>query len=156
MRTLKMRTAFAATVVALALCCGSAGAGDLSAEVKSALESSKFVYISSTRKDGQLGKPAEIWFLYYHGAVYVGTPPTTWRARRIKAGRTQAKIAVGKPDGPTFLATGAIVKEPDVYPVLFETYAKKYPDGWPKFEEKVRGGFKDGSRVLIKYTPKDS
>jgi hypothetical protein len=151
----KIRNATAGALVVLALCSGSARAGDLSVEIKSALASSKYVYISSTRKDGKLSKPAEIWFLYHNGAVYVGTPPTTWRARRIKAGRTQAKIAVGKPDGPSFIATGAIVNEPDVYPVMFETYAKKYPDGWPKFEEKFRSGFKDGSRVLIKYTPKD-
>jgi hypothetical protein len=151
----KMRNAAAGVLVVLTLCGGSARAADLSAEIKSALANSKYAYISSTRKDGKLSKPAEIWFLYHNGAVYVGTPPTTWRARRIKAGRTQAKIAVGKPDGPSFSATGAIVNEPDIYPVMFETYAKKYPDGWPKFEEKFRSGFKDGSRVLIKYTPKD-
>ena len=113
------------------------------------------MYIASTRKDGKLGKPAEIWFLYHNGAVYVASPPTAWRVRRIKAGRTQAKIAGGKPDGPSFTATGAVVNEPDVQPIMFEAYAKKYPDGWKSFEDKVRNGLKDGSRVLIKYTPKD-
>lgn len=128
---------------------------ELSAEVKSALATSKYVYIASTRKDGKPGKPAEIWFLYRNGAVYVGTPPTSWRARRIKAGRPQAKIWVGKADGPSFTATGAIVKEPDAQQAMLDEYAKKYPDGWSKLEEKFRGGFKDGTRVLIKYTPKD-
>jgi len=142
-----------AAVVAAALA-GAARAGELPADVKSALETSKYVYISSTRKDGSLSKPAEIWFLYHNGAVYVGTPPTSWRAKRIKKGRTTAKIAIGKPDGPSFTATGAIVNEPDVMTVMYETYAKKYPDGWPQFEQKFRTGFKDGSRVLIKYTPK--
>ena len=142
------------TGVVIATLASAAMAADLPADVKSALESSKYVYISSTRKDGSLGKPAEIWFLYHNGAVYVGTPPTSWRAKRIKKGRSAAKIAVGKGDGPSFMATGAIVNEPDVLPVLFETYAKKYPDGWKQFEEKFRTGFKDGSRVLIKYTPK--
>jgi hypothetical protein len=83
----------------------------------------------------------------------VASPPTTWRVRRIKAGRTQAKIWVGKPDGPSFMATGAIANEPDVYPILFETYAKKYPDGWKNFEQNFRTGLKNGSRVLIKFTP---
>ena len=128
---------------------------ELSGEIKSALATSKFVYIASTRKDGSLGKPAEIWFLYHQGAVYVGTPPTSWRARRIKAGRAPAKIWVGKTDGPSFMATGAIVSEPAVQQAMLEAYAKKYPDGWSKFEEKFRSGFKDGTRVLIKYTPKD-
>jgi hypothetical protein len=128
---------------------------ELSAEIKTGLASSKYVYIASTRKGGSLGKPAEIWFLYHQGAVYVGTPPTSWRARRIKAGRTQAKIWVGKTDGPSFMATGAIVSEPAAQQAMLEAYAKKYPDGWSKFEEKFRSGFKDGTRVLIKYTPKD-
>lgn len=126
-----------------------------SAEIKTALASSTYVYIASTRKNGTLGKAAEIWFLYHDGAVYVGTPPTSWRARRIKAGRTQAKIWVGKPDGPSFTATGAIVNDPQAQQAMLETYAKKYPDGWSKFEDKFRSGFKDGTRVLIKYTPKD-
>jgi len=131
-------------------------AGELPEATTNALASSTFVYIASMRKDGHFGKPAEIWFLWHNGAVYVGTPPTSWRARRIKAGRPQAHIAVGKPDGPSFQATGAIVKEPDVLPVLFDTYAKKYREGWTHFEAKFRDGFKDGSRVLIKYTPKSS
>jgi len=135
---------------------GVTRAAELPADVKTALETSKYVYISSTRKDGTLGKPAEIWFLYHNGAVYVGTMPTSWRAKRIKKGRAAAKIAVGKVDGPSFMATGAIVNEPDVLPVLYETYAKKYADGWKQFEPKFRSGFKDGSRVLIKYTPKGS
>lgn len=128
---------------------------ELSAEIKAALASSKYVYIASTRKSGSLGKPAEIWFLYHNGAVYVGTPPTSHRARRIKAGRPQAKIAVGKVDGPSFMATGAIVNDAEAQQAMLEAYAKKYPDGWSKFEDKFRAGFKDGSRVLIKYTPKD-
>jgi hypothetical protein len=129
---------------------------ELSSEIKAALANSTYVYIASTRKNGSLSKPAEIWFLYRDGAVYVGTPPTSWRARRIKAGRTQAKIWVGKADGPAFMATGAIVSDPAAQQAMLEAYAKKYPDGWSKFEEKFRSGFKDGTRVLIKYTPKDS
>ena len=80
-------------------------AGEVPAAAREQLATAKYVYISSTRKDGALSKPAEIWFLVHDGAVYVGTPPTTWRARRIKAGRPQAKIWVGKPDGPSFTKT---------------------------------------------------
>jgi hypothetical protein len=117
------------------------------------LEQSKYVYISSTRKHGQFGKPAEIWFMFKNGAVYVASPPTTWRVRRIKAGRPQAKIAIGKPDGPSFVATGQLADEADMRQAMLDTYAKKYPGDWEKFAEKFRTGFKDGSRVLIKYMP---
>jgi hypothetical protein len=149
---MRMRFMWAVGVL-VGLCAAGNGAAALSDSLQHDLATSKYVYIASTRKGGQLGKPAEIWFLYHDGAVYVGTPPTSWRAKRIKAGRPQAKIWVGKPDGPSFLATGAIVNDPKVVDVMLQTYATKYPDGWKTHEEKFRSGFKDGSRVLIKYTP---
>ncbi len=37
---------------------------------------------------------------------------------------------------------------------MFETYAKKYPDRWPSYEQRFRDGMKDGARVLVKYVPK--
>ena len=131
----------------------AASAATLSADLQKGLQESKFVYIQSTRKGGALSKAAEIWFLYANDAVYVGTRPDSWRAKRIKWGRPQAKIAVGKQDGPSFKASGAIVKEPETEKLMLETYAKKYPDAWSKYDKSFRDGFKAGSRVLIKYTP---
>jgi hypothetical protein len=78
----------------------AAAAAALSPDVDRALHDAKYVYIQSERKSGELGKPAEIWFYYDGKAVYVGTPPTSWRVRRLKAGRKKAHIAVGKADGP--------------------------------------------------------
>ena len=66
-----------------------------SADLKEALKTSKYVYVASNRKDGSFGTPAEIWFMYYRGAVWVASPPTTWRVRRIRAGRPKVRIAVG-------------------------------------------------------------
>jgi hypothetical protein len=126
----------------------------LSPELQKQLESSQFVYISSTRKDGSLSKPAEIWFFFHDGAVYVGTRPSSWRVRRIKAGRPDAKIAVGSVNGPSFTATGTLVNDPALQDLLMKEYARKYPDGWKTHEESFRSGFKDGSRVLVKYVPK--
>ncbi|MBI1816598.1 MAG: twin-arginine translocation signal domain-containing protein [Deltaproteobacteria bacterium] len=144
----------ALTVAVASTGIGVSSGGELPSTLKDQLVASKYVYIASERKGGGFSKPAEIWFFYYQDAVWVGTPSTTWRAKRIKAGRRTAKIAVGSLGGPSFEATGEFVKDPTVYEKMFETYAKKYPDGWPKFEQKFRDGFKDGSRVLIKYTPK--
>ena len=131
-----------------------AHATELPAAVREQLKTSPHVYISTQRKDGSFGKPAEIWFLDHQGAVWVGTPPTSWRVKRIKSGRPNAKIAVGKPDGPSFDAVGTIVNDPKVADVMFETFAKKYPDRWPGYEKRFKDGMKDGSRVLVKYTPK--
>jgi len=144
--------AVAALVVALGA--GAADATELPASVREQLASATYVYIATQRKDGSFGKPAEIWFMYHDGAVWVGTPPTTWRVKRIKHHRPNAKIAVGKPDGPSFAAVGSIVTDPKVADLLFETYAKKYPDRWPGYAQKFKDGIKDGSRVLVKYVPK--
>jgi hypothetical protein len=143
-----------AAALVLGLGAGAAGATELPAPVREQLASARYVYIASQRKDGTFGKPAEIWFMYHDGAVWVGTPPTSWRVKRIKHQRPNAKIAVGKPDGPSFDAVGSIVKDPKVADLLFETYAKKYPDRWPGYAQKFKDGMKDGSRVLVKYVPK--
>ncbi len=125
----------------------------LKPELQKALDSSKYVYIQSTRKDGTLSRPAEIWFMHYKGAVWVASPVTTYRVKRIQAGQTTAKIAVGKPDGPAFTAKGSIVKDPEVNKAMFETYAKKYGGDWSSYEKRFRDNLADGSRALIKYEP---
>ena len=141
-------------VWAATLALTSAVAAALPSEIDHALRDSKYVYIQSERKSHQLGKPAEIWFFYDGTAVYVGTRPTSWRVRRIKAGRRRAHIAVGKPDGPAFDATGELVHDAAIEQRLLEAYAKKYPEGWTRFADSFREGFKTGDRVLVRYTPK--
>jgi hypothetical protein len=125
----------------------------LSPELVRALGESKYVYVQSERKSGELGRPAEIWFLYEGGAVYVGTRPTSWRVRRIKAGWTRARVAVGTVDGPAFTAKGEIVKDPAIETRMLAEYAKKYPDGWARYADSFREGFKSGERVVVRYTP---
>jgi len=136
--------------VSLAVPAGAA----LAPEVDRALKDSKYVYVQSERKSGELGKPAEIWFYYDGKAVYVGTPPTSWRVRRLKAGRKKARIAVGKANGPAFDATGELAHDAAVEKSLMDEYARKYPEGWSRFADKFREGFKSGERVLVRYTPK--
>jgi hypothetical protein len=142
---------------------------ELSKNLNDRLANAKYVYVSSTRKDGTLGKPAEIWFLYLNGSIYVGTRPTSWRVRRIKAGRPRAKIWIGEPNGPSrftatereiqhlpsFAAQGELVNDVELQEKMFEVFAKKYPDGWSEHESDFRSGFKDGKRVMVKYRPVD-
>jgi hypothetical protein len=131
----------------------AAAAAVLAPDVERALASSPYVYIATERKGGGFGSPAEIWFMWDQGAVWVASPPTTWRAKRIRAGRTAARIAVGSKDGPSFAAKGSFVRDPAVYEKLYATYARKYPDGWPRYEARFRDGLKDGTRVLMRYEP---
>lgn len=142
-----------AVVIAVAVTPTHGIGADLPADLGRALETSRYVYIATARKAGGYGTPAEIWFMYDRGAVWVASPPTTWRVKRIHAGRTSARIAVGTKDGPSFAATGSLVRDPAVYERLFTTYAQKYPEGWPQYESRFRQGLQDGSRVLIRYQP---
>jgi hypothetical protein len=155
----RVSTVLTGTAIAVALAGASMGppsarAAELPAATRDQLASATYVYISTQRKDGTFGKAAEIWFMWHDGAVWVGSPPTTWRVKRIKHKRANAKIAVGKPDGPSFEAVGSIVKDPKIADLLRETYAKKYPDRWPGYADRFKAGFADGSRVLVRYVPK--
>lgn len=147
-----MRAAVAA-MLAIACVATPAAAEVLPADVERALASATYVYVATERRDGSFGTPAEIWFMWDGDAVWVASPPTSWRAKRIRAGRTKARIAVRRRDGPTFAADGAFVRDPAVYAQLCATFAKKYPDGWPKYEANFRDGLRDGSRVLMRYRP---
>jgi hypothetical protein len=138
-------------VLAHVLAAGAAAA--LSTDLDQALRESPYVYIQSERASGAFGKPAEIWFMYDAGAVLVGTPRTSWRVKRITAGRKRARIAVGKADGPAFDATGELVRDPAVEQRLLEEFGRKYPDGWKRFADRFREGFKSGDRVIVRYTP---
>jgi hypothetical protein len=141
----------AVVLVAVLVAVGSHAA--LPPDIDKALHDAKYVYIQSERKSGEWSKPAEIWFYADGDAVYVGTRPTSWRVKRIKAGRKKARIAVGKPDGPRFDAVGELRHDPAVEEKLMANYARKYPEGWAQHADGFRSGFKSGERVLVRYAP---
>ena len=145
---------FAWSFVVVVLAVATLARAGLAPDVYRALRESKYVYIQSERKTGDFGKAAEIWFYYDGSAVWVGTQPTSWRVRRIKAGRTKAHVAAGKPDGPGFDARGELRHDAVVEEKLMAEYARKYPDGWPQHAQGFREGFKSGERVLVRYAPK--
>src|SRR5262249_15389576 len=128
-------------------------AGKLTSEQLQQLADAQFVYIQSTRKDGTLSKPAEIWFAVMDGAVWVGSSPDSWRAKRIRWKRRQARIAIGSVDGPSLRASGSFVKDPALEKKFCDQLAVKYPAKWPRWEQSFREGLASGERVLIRYTP---
>jgi hypothetical protein len=144
----------ALTPWALTLVLATLAWAGLTPELTKALDDAKYVYIQSERKSGDLGKPAEIWFFVEKGVVYVGTRPTSYRVRRIQSGRTKARIAVGSTSGPSFDATGALVKDKALEERMMAAFATKYPDGWARYADGFRDGFKSGDRVLVAYTPR--
>jgi hypothetical protein len=145
-----MRRAIAVGLVLLTVVVARGG---LKPEAEKALREATFVYVQSERKTGEWSKPAEIWFHFEAGKVYVATRPTSWRVRRIGWKRAKARVAIGKPDGPAFEGRAELVKDSALEDRLMADYAKKYPDGWVKFEKAFRDGFKSGDRVVVRYTP---
>ena len=143
-----------ALALATVLFCASSALAGFTPEQEKQLADATYVYVQSERKSGEWSKPAEIWFFVDGGKVYVGTRPGSWRVKRIQAGRTKARIAIGKVDGPAFEATGAVVKDPAIEEKLMAAFAKKYPEGWNRHEQSFRDGFKGGERVLVAYTPR--
>lgn len=124
----------------------------LTPALKDKLDRAQYVYIQSERKGGGWSLPSEIWFFVEGDTVYVGTRPTSWRVKRIKAGRVRARIAIGNPSGTAFEATGAIIKDAAIQKRLMEAFAKKYPAGWKNHAAGFAEGFETGERVLVGYT----
>jgi len=54
---------------------------------------------------------------------------------------------------PAFEARAAIAKDAQLLDRLLATFERKYPEEIGRWRDKMRKGFADGSRVLIRYTP---
>ncbi|HJO23717.1 MAG: hypothetical protein QF890_07245 [Myxococcota bacterium] len=139
------------------------------AERDAALEKSPYVYISPLLGDGKESScHGEVWYGWIDGAVVILTASSSWKARAIDRGLASARIWVGdygrwkKPGGrnegfrqaPHFEAKGALVPNaPELRDRLFAQFERKYPDEFGSWREKMRIGYLDGTRVLVRYKP---
>ncbi len=144
----------ATAVLLTAAAAAAAIAAGLPAEITAHLEKDSYVYIASTRKSGDLGGAAEIWFSWDGKTVLVGTSVKSFRVRRIQAGRTAARIWVENTDGSWFDAEGALVAGKVAQDQMIAAFASKYGDAFKEsWQAKFREGFEQGTRVLVRYTP---
>ena len=135
-----------------------------------ALTKSKLVYISPLKANGnESACHAEVWFGWLDGSVVINTSPERWKARAVKQGLERARIWVGDfgpwkrmlgknerfRKGPRFDAKAEIVKDDALIDGLPKEYDEKYPEEIASWRDKMRKGYFDGSRVLIRYTPFD-
>lgn len=140
----------------------------LSKDATAALDASGLVYVSPLKSNGEESTcHGEVWFGWIDGAVVLITGSDRWKARSVKAGLDRARIWVGdygrwkkwigKNEGfrqaPSFDATATIVKDEPLLEQLLALYEKKYPEEIAEWRDKMRSGFHDGSRVLIRYVP---
>jgi hypothetical protein len=129
---------------------------------------SPYVYVSPLRSNGQESRcHSEVWFGWLNDSVVVITAATTWKARSLAKGLDRARIWVGDygrvkqlmgsneafRGGPSFLARAEQVRDASTLDALLALYDKKYPAEIGKWREKMRAGFQDRTRILIRYRP---
>lgn len=146
-------------------------AGSLPAETVRALEQSDFVYVSPLRSDGQESTcHAEVWYGWLDGAVVLLTGAQTWKARSLARGLTRTRIWVGNHGrwkqllgrnedfrkAPSFEAKASPSKNDALLDRLLALYDEKYPAEIANWRDRMRNGYHDGSRVLIRYEPSSS
>ena len=138
------------------------------AELETALEKSGFVYVSPLRSDGgESTCHAEVWFAWLDDSVVLITGSERWKARALARGLDRARIWVGDHgrwkklvghsdafrQAPSFDARAKPVKDEALLERMLAVYEKKYPDEIASWRDKMRTGFRDGTRTLIRYTP---
>jgi hypothetical protein len=140
------------------------------AELESALGASAFVYVSPLLSDGSESTcHGEVWFGWIDGAVVLITGSDRWKARAVRRGLDRARLWVGDHgrwkgvigknedfrQAPSFDARAAFSKDAALLERLLSVYDRKYPQEISEWRPRMQAGFRDGSRVLVRYVPLD-
>ena len=146
----------------------AADATALAAETLALLASSPLVYVSPLKPDGAESTcHGEVWFGWIDGSVIINTSATTWKSRSLAKNLDRARIWVGDhgrwkgklTENEAFRAAphfnARVTRETDtaILDRLLVIYAEKYPAEIDRWRDKMRDGFADGSRLLLRYTP---
>ncbi len=135
-------------------------------ELPDELTTSRLIYLTPIKSDGEESKcKAEIWFGFHNDEIYVVTPTTAWRSEAIRKKLTSTRIWVGDfgnwrranekfREAPELMATGSIVEDEEVHTKVLEVMGEKYTDEWGRWGPQFKSALEDGTRVMIKYTPK--
>lgn len=134
------------------------------ADASTALATSKLVYLTPLKSDGEESRcKAEIWFAYHDGDVFVVTQADAWRAQAIRQGLTRARLWVGEfgvwssaddafRQAPELMASASLVADAAVQAPVLEAMAGKYgEDGWSSWGPRFRDGLESGERVMLRY-----
>jgi len=140
----------------------------VSAELAAKLRDSIYVYVSPLRSDGgESSCHGEVWYSWIDESVVLITSKESWKTRSLKKGLDRARIWVGDygrwkqflgrnedfRKGPSFDARARETRDEKLLDRLLATYETKYPEEIADWRDKMRTGFRNGTRVLIRYTP---
>lgn len=132
------------------------------------LARSPYVYVSPLRSDGSESRcHAEVWFAWLDESVVMIVSSDRWKARAIGRGLAKARIWVGDQgrwkgllslnerfrSAPSFDAIGEQVADEALLDRLLAAYEAKYPEEIGRWRDKMRSGYADRSRVLVRYRP---
>jgi hypothetical protein len=136
---------------------------------KAHLERSVFAYISPLRSDGaESSCHAELWYAWLDDSVVVIVASDRWKAKALDRGLSRARVWVGDHgvwkswfgshndgfrEAPHFDARVELSKDAALLERLLAAYQLKYPDEIDSWRERMRNGFADGSRALLRYRP---
>jgi hypothetical protein len=149
----------------------AADPAEIPSDLRRALEQSPYAYVSPLRSGGEESAcHGEVWFGWIDGAVVVITGSERWKARSLAAGLDRARIWVGDHGrwkqmvghneafrvAPRFEARAGAVRDDALLDRLLAIFEKKYPEEIGKWRDKMRSGYGDGSRVLIRYVPAET
>jgi hypothetical protein len=140
-----------------------ASAYQMSAAAQAALAESPLVYISPLKSDGEESRcHGEVWFFVDKGDVVICSETTTWKATAQRKGLQQARIWVGDygpvwrslgryRNAPGFLAEVSVDTDPVTHQRLMTSFAERYPDEWPAWEQRFVEQYAAGTRVILRY-----
>jgi hypothetical protein len=141
---------------------------DFAATHAELLDQSGFVYVSPLRADGSESTcHGEVWYGWLDGAVVVITSAGSWKGRALTRGLGRARVWVGDHgrwkrmlgtdetfrQAPHFDATATSVRDEALLDRLLALYERKYPDEIGSWRDRMRSGYRDGTRLLIRYAP---
>ena len=134
-------------------------------DIVSKLETSKLIYLTPIKSNGDESKcKAEIWFLYHQSKIYLVTPKDAWRTEAIGKGLNKARIWVGEfgnwrranetfRSAPELMATADIVADADIHTEVLRAMGAKYTSEWSTWGPRFKSALEDGSRVMLRYSP---
>ena len=136
--------------------------------LRSLLRDSPFVYVSPLRSNGSESTcHAELWYAWLDDSVVVIVSSDRWKAKAIARGLVKARIWVGDHgrwkgflsnnerfrSAPSFSAAGEQVSDAALLERLLAAFETRYPDEIEQWRDKMRRGFADRTRVLLRYRP---
>jgi hypothetical protein len=148
-----------------------AARGAAPSDLDRALAASPLVYVSPLLADGRESRcHGEVWFAWLDGSVVIVTARDRWKARAVARGLDRARLWVGDHgtwkrvlgtseefrQAPSFEARAAIARDPAMLERVLAAFERKYPEEIGRWRDRMRAGYADGSRVLIRYEARPS